>query len=417
MPSWIFFGTPLFGHTNPTLSVVAELVRRGERVVYYNSERFADAIRETGAEFRPYIGFPEMPPVFSTRMLNHVPIMAEATEVFLDSQLREIQAESPDFVIHDVVAIWGAEAARLLQRPRMTSVPSFLVNDSVLGLARRIMPRDLRPGGSSVRWSDVPMLWSVFRQRHRTNRKHGLAYKRIRELAHSDFNVVFTSASLQPFAEEFGEEFRFVGSPAAERNETGDFPFEQLTGAPLVYISLGTLFNDRPDLFQLCFDALGELDVQVILSQGKAGAASTAWKAPANFLIRSYVPQLAILERADAFVTHAGIGSASEALSRGVPQVLLPQIWDGYLMSHQIAQAGAGILLPEAPSAAELRDAVTCVLGDPSFRQKSLELGRELSAAGGAARAADEIQGWASQQTTPAETSPRSSSNGRLAVG
>jgi UDP:flavonoid glycosyltransferase YjiC (YdhE family) len=42
------------GHTNPTLPLVAELVRRGEHVIYYSLEDFQPAIEQTGATFRSY---------------------------------------------------------------------------------------------------------------------------------------------------------------------------------------------------------------------------------------------------------------------------------------------------------------------------------------------------------------------------
>ncbi len=398
MPSWIYFGTPVFGHTNPTLSVVAELIKRGERIVYYNSERFADAIRATGAEFRPYRGMPELPQTMSTRMVKLIPLLSSFTESFLRTHINELRAQPADLVLHDCIAIWGAEASRLMGVPRMATVPTLLVNDSVSQLAKRIMPRDIRPGGSGIRLSDVPLLFSVFLQRLRTNRRHGLEYKKILDLVHADFNVVFTSAALQPHADEFAGRFAFVGSPTVERSEEASYPFEELSDAPLVYISLGTLFNDRPDLFQLCFDALGDLDVQVLLSRGKADASHSALAAPDNFRIESYVPQLAVLRHSAAFVTHGGIGSASEALHCGAPQVFLPQIWDGYLMAHQISQAGAGILLPPRPSAAQLRTAVQTVLSDRGYRDKARSLGAGLTSSGGAVGAADAIQGWARSQ-------------------
>jgi len=46
-----FFNLPALGHTNPTLPLVAELVRRGEQVIYYSSPAFQQAIEQTGATF------------------------------------------------------------------------------------------------------------------------------------------------------------------------------------------------------------------------------------------------------------------------------------------------------------------------------------------------------------------------------
>ena len=395
MSNWMFFGSPLFGHTNPTLPVVAELVKRGEHIVYYNADRFEAAICSTGAEFRAYKNFPTVPEPISTRMVDVVPILAEAEEVFLADELEAIRGEHTDFVIHDCLAIWGATATRVLGVPRIASIPTLLVNDSVTSLAKRIMPRPIRPGRGSLRIWDAPMIVSSFLRRIRTNRRYGLKYRQIRDIFHGELNVVFTSKDIQPFADEFDDSFRFVGSPTIERTEGGDFPFDKLdTGRPIVYVSLGTLFNNNIEFFRACFEALGELDVQVVLSKGKQKAGVELPPEPENFLVFDYVPQIAVLKRAAAFITHGGIGSSSEALHLGVPQVLIPQIWDGYLMAHQMAQKGAGILLSSPVSSESLRSAVNQVLADESFRRNSRALGEGLVEAGGAERAADEILKW-----------------------
>jgi hypothetical protein len=48
----LFFGTPEWGHTNPSLPLVAELVRRGDQVLYYSLEEFQLAFRQAGGYMR-----------------------------------------------------------------------------------------------------------------------------------------------------------------------------------------------------------------------------------------------------------------------------------------------------------------------------------------------------------------------------
>ena len=54
MSKIIFFNLPGHGHVNPTLPVVAELVRLEHHVIYYNAGDFREKIELTGAEFRQY---------------------------------------------------------------------------------------------------------------------------------------------------------------------------------------------------------------------------------------------------------------------------------------------------------------------------------------------------------------------------
>ena len=66
MAKYVFLNMPARGHVNPTLAVVQELVRRGQKVSYYLTEEFRDVVQATGAVFQPYEsklrGVPSMPP-------------------------------------------------------------------------------------------------------------------------------------------------------------------------------------------------------------------------------------------------------------------------------------------------------------------------------------------------------------------
>ena len=54
-----------YGHVNPTLPLVAELVRRGWRVSYATHERFARAVADAGATLVPTQGDMPAPPPFT----------------------------------------------------------------------------------------------------------------------------------------------------------------------------------------------------------------------------------------------------------------------------------------------------------------------------------------------------------------
>jgi MGT family glycosyltransferase len=204
-------------------------------------------------------------------------------------------------------------------------------------------------------------------------------------------NLIFTSREFQLAGDSFGEAFRFVGpSIPPGRDDAIEFPFDRLGSAPVVYISLGTTFNRAPEFYRACFEALADMPVQVVLSAG--GAAQDIGVAPANFLVRNFVPQLPLLERAAVFVTHGGMNSANEGLYYGVPLIVVPQRGDQHLVAARVAELGAGIrVLPHEAIPARLRDAVSTVLRDPAFRANAARLGATLKSAGGYTRAADEV--------------------------
>ena len=53
MSKLVFFNILAYGHTNPTLGVVRELVARGNQVWYYSFAPFQKVIQEAGATFVP----------------------------------------------------------------------------------------------------------------------------------------------------------------------------------------------------------------------------------------------------------------------------------------------------------------------------------------------------------------------------
>src|SRR5258706_15624098 len=104
----LFLSLPLHGHVNPSLSLVRELVARGDEVIYYGTERFAEEITRTGAHYRPYrdaylADLTRLPA--QTNELSWL-LMCTAASV-LQTELDGFRAERPDYVVSDSVAPWG----------------------------------------------------------------------------------------------------------------------------------------------------------------------------------------------------------------------------------------------------------------------------------------------------------------------
>ncbi len=146
--------------------------------------------------------------------------------------------------------------------------------------------------------------------------------------------IVFTSREFQINGDTFGQAHRFIGASLATGSSgssgsnaagtTGSNSDDSLAASePLVYVSLGTTFNDAPAFYQACFEAFAGQPYQVLLSTG--GRAMTLPEPPANVRVMPFVPQMEVLSRASVFVTHGGMNSANEGLWRGVPMVVVPQ--------------------------------------------------------------------------------------------
>lgn len=142
--------------------------------------------------------------------------------------------------------------------------------------------------------------------------------------------------SFQPYAESFSEHYAFVGPSVFSKM----LP-EKEKERPLIYISMGAVINDRPDFYTKCIDALKDLNADVVISCGNAVDREKLGKLPENVQVYAYVDQLAVLAKADVFITHCGMNSVSESLYMAAPMVLYPQTGEQQAVARRAAEIGA----------------------------------------------------------------------------
>ena len=387
----VAFNVPTTGHVDPSIPLTAELVSRGHTVDYYLTEGYRHRVEAAGATFHPTPGIGEDYFDEVSRRFNPFRLATQlltTTYEILPGLSKQLAEEKPDVVVFDSMCPWGYLAANLTGIPAISSMsllnvpPSYLPKTGELFTALKQIPRFLswiRPYRGAIRRLEVkypvkfPDLYTVI------NRP-------------GDLTINYTSASIHPEADRLGPGFLFVGPaiPAAPANI--DFPFDQLDSErPSILVSLGTVFNDNPSFFQDCIKAFAESDYQVVMSMGKRLSIEALGDIPANFIIRSYVPQTEILKRTDLFITHGGVNSVHQGLYYGVPLLLVPQQLEQALVAARIAELGAGVVLRK-PSQANLRSMAGHLLSDRSYRLRASALSEDLTAAGGVGRAADEIE-------------------------
>ena len=133
-------------------------------------------------------------------------------------------------------------------------------------------------------------------------------------------------------------------------------------GTPLVYVSFGSFLSVRADVLAKVVDALRPLPVRVALAIGSADPAVVG-DVPSGWLVREFLPQVALLERAALAVTHGGNNSVTESLTCGVPMLVLPFSTDQFAGAAAVENAGVGeVLDPNAVTVAELRSTLNSIL-------------------------------------------------------
>jgi UDP:flavonoid glycosyltransferase YjiC (YdhE family) len=148
-----------------------------------------------------------------------------------------------------------------------------------------------------------------------------------------------------------------------------------------VYVTLGTVVNKLPGVFEAVLAGLAGIEVNAIVTVGPDVDPGRLGPQPAHVLVERYIPQSLVLPRCRAIVAHAGAGTMLGALAHGVPQVLLPHGAEQHLNAEACRRAGAAfVIAPERVSAEVIRTALERVLEEPSFADAARRLRDEIAA-------------------------------------
>lgn len=372
------------------LGIVKELVKRGHEVIIYNTQDFAKKITEAGAEFRaPPVKFKEI----DLRIMQSATTMAEislyATELMVEPSVAIMKMEKPDCIIHDSLSLWGKLIGIRSGIPTIALVPSMGINIQVILTGIKHIIPDL------IQLSKEPVkLLKIMRKYRSLYVKAGKNPPLIFDIFSNEekLNIAFTSEYFQLCRNSFGSNYKFVGPIIYNRKETS-IPGNLLrTEKPIVYIALGTVYNDNPDLYKRFISAFKNTKFQVFMSIGKYIKLSDLGEIPGNFYIKNYLPQLEILKKTALFISHAGMNSVNESLYFGVPMLLFPNIQEQRLNSARVEKLGAGIYVNKnIVSTDELINLANNICNNSSYKKNAQKIGKTLREAGGVEKAIEYI--------------------------
>ncbi|OUC91492.1 macrolide family glycosyltransferase [Streptosporangium minutum] len=378
---------PAPGHVNPSLEVIRELAARGHRVTYANDPSFAEVIEGAGAEPVPYA---------STLPMNDPEGWPEDTiaqlDVFLNDsvsmlpQLRDAYGDDrPDLFLYDIAGYSARVLAENWGIPAMQLSPSYVAWEGYKeDTAPMVEELKKAPGGAEhYRRFDQ---WLVDNGITGTDSQAFVGYPE-RALA-------LIPRMMQPNADRVDPaRITFTGPCLGARAHQEAWTRPE--GAEKVLlVSLGSAFTNLPGFYRSCLAAFGDLPGwHVVLQIGKLVDPAELGEIPANVEVHSWVSQLSILEQADAFVTHAGMGGTQEGLYCGVPMIAIPQGADQFDNADKIVELGAGRRIDTAQATPEaLRAALLELTSDPEVALRLEKISAEVRAEGGTARAADLVE-------------------------
>lgn len=148
-----------------------------------------------------------------------------------------------------------------------------------------------------------------------------------------------------------------------------------------VYATLGTVFNRASgDLLPRIIAALESLPVRALVTTGPEIDPAGFPTGSPRVRVERYVPQDGALAAADLVVTHGGSGTVTQALSHGVPLLVLPLGADHLPNGERVRDLGAGALLDARATPAELAGRIRDLLSDASARAAAAAVADEMRA-------------------------------------
>lgn len=376
-------GIPIVSHVLPSLEVVRELVARGHRVTYANDPAVADLITATGAELIPCTS---TLPVADN---NWPDDPAAVMNLFLDNavqalpQLRAAYDHDPaDLYLYDIGAYAGRALAETQSRQLVQLSPTFVAwkgyEEDVAAQLRQL------PGIDAHRARFAQWLADCGAATTDVDDFSGLP----------DHALALIPRAMQPHADQVDSgTVTFVGPCFDARAQAAGWA-RPADVENVLLISLGSAYTRQPEFYRQCLQAFGDLPGwHVVLQIGKHTDPNELGDIAANVEVHSWVPQRAILERADAFVTHAGMGGCGEGLLAGVPMIAVPQGAEQFMNADRLVELGVARRIDtEDATAQNLRAALKDLVTDPEVTRRSAQLSADAKAEGGTVRAAELIE-------------------------
>jgi MGT family glycosyltransferase len=164
---------------------------------------------------------------------------------------------------------------------------------------------------------------------------------------------------------------------------------------PFVFASLGTMQGGRLKLFERIARAARRLDVQLLVAHcgGLDAAQERALERAGATWVCAFAPQRAVLERADAVVSHAGVNTVLDAIAARTPILALPIAFDHPGMAARMLHAGVGLSASyRFATSSAIERKVRRLLDEPGFAPRLDALSGAVLRAGGTARAADIVE-------------------------
>ena len=338
----VFFGLPAYGHINPTLSLINELVRCNYRVIYYATEEYRTEIEGHGAEFRAYnFQNVEWNPQIGSQILKLAELILRFSNEQLETLLAQVKELQPILIMHDTLAFWGrvvadamgikaASVNAIITTHQYTSKTFWLYTTHFIG---KLL-------------FEYGAIRNIIKYQNKIYKRYPIKNHKVLGLLMNEerLNIYTYPRLIHPDADKLKNNCFFLGPAVIHRNDLYQGE-EEYKYDNLIYVSLGTIFNDNIKFYKTIFSAFANTKYVVVISCGNSYDKLIKENLPGNIILKSYVNQKKIFKNAILFITAGGMNSICEAVSNRVPCLCYPQQGEQAINAKYLKKLGLGDIL------------------------------------------------------------------------
>lgn len=338
---------PYHTQVNPTLSIVAVLVKRGHRVTYVTSHEFSSKVFQVGAEVLCYTDNTE----------GCVSWPTDAARLTLSLMLPLCEENRTDLLVYHPHALAGLVLAERLGAPAVRMTPALTYDGETL--SHPIVPPAFREDRDSLKKREDVFLLGQGIDRSKA------AYAKCTP------TIYFYPKELR-LSKETCDRDIYAARCAAEQPGSGAWGRANRDQRRTVLVSASTTFDPGPHYYGRFAEIFSDEGWNVVFATGSNHNSGSFGVLPPHCVIVQDVPLVAMMAHSDVLICGGGMSTTMEAMYHGLPMVMIthgnPEL---EMYAENVQRLGVGIHLERARATPEnIRRSVIQVMEGSVIRDR-----------------------------------------------